>query len=208
MLNKIFKLFEFFILFVLLPILFFYEFLPLFFIVPTLWIVSLYIYFIFKKSNENAFLFERIDKFELLFVLIRFLLIGSLLIAFTYYYFEDKFFVFLFDKPLLFLALLIFYPILSVIPQELIYRRFFLFRYERRLSKISMILINGLIFGFAHILFVNYIAIGFSAIGGALFISTYQRTKSFSLVCLEHSLYGNLIFIVGLGDYFYHNGNI
>jgi len=40
--------------------------------------------------------------------------------------------------------------------------------------------------------------------GGWLFGGTYRRSRSLGLVCLEHALYGDLIFTVGLGQYFFH----
>ena len=66
-----------------------------------------------------------------------------------------------------------------------------------------MIVINALLFGWAHMLYGNWLAIVLSGIGGALFMDTYLRTRSVRLVCIEHALYGNLIFTIGLGEYFY-----
>jgi hypothetical protein len=39
--------------------------------------------------------------------------------------------------------------------------------------------------------------------GGLLFARDYARHRSLSLTCLEHSLYGCLIFTIGLGRFFY-----
>ena len=36
-----------------------------------------------------------------------------------------------------------------------------------------------------------------------MFATTYQRYRSLALVCLEHAIYGCLIFTLGLGWYFY-----
>lgn len=56
-----------------------------------------------------------------------------------------------------------------------------------------------------HIVFNNYIAVVFTFLAGLIFMKTYIDTKSFGLVCIEHALYGNMIFTIGLGEYFYHN---
>jgi uncharacterized protein len=40
-------------------------------------------------------------------------------------------------------------------------------------------------------------------IGGVLFANDYSRHRSLTLTCFEHSLYGCLIFTVGLGRFFY-----
>jgi membrane protease YdiL (CAAX protease family) len=58
-------------------------------------------------------------------------------------------------------------------------------------------------FGYAHIIFLNWIAVAMTTFGGFLFARDYTRHRSLSLVCLEHALYGCLIFTVGLGRFFY-----
>jgi len=37
-------------------------------------------------------------------------------------------------------------------------------------------------------------------IGGVLFAYTYQKTKSTALVAIEHAVYGNWLFTVGMGE--------
>lgn len=108
-------------------------------------------------------------------------------------------------QPLLWLAIIIFYPLVSVYPQELLYRAFLLHRYEpvfgtgRRAAAAS-----AAAFGFAHLLFGNVIAVVATIVGGWLFARRYQRTRSLLVVSVEHALYGITIFTVGLGQYFYH----
>jgi membrane protease YdiL (CAAX protease family) len=101
-------------------------------------------------------------------------------------------------------AIMILYPLFSVYPQEVIFRAFFFHRYRPILrSPLTLILVNALAFGLAHALFRNWIAIGMTTVGGALFAWTYSRTRSIPLVCLEHALYGCFVFTVGLGHFFY-----
>ena len=46
-------------------------------------------------------------------------------------------------------------------------------------------------------------AVTISFIGGLIFAYRYTRTRSFLAVWLEHALYGDLIFTVGLGRFFF-----
>lgn len=99
--------------------------------------------------------------------------------------------------------LMLIYPILSVWPQEMIYRRFFIVRYRPTLGDgVWLILVNALVFGWAHVLYEKGWAIFFTLIGGWLFAETNHRTRPLLFVCLEHALYGWWIFSVGLGRYF------
>ncbi len=108
------------------------------------------------------------------------------------------------QKPALWLVIIILYPILSVYPQELIYRAYFFHRYHQLFPhRWIMVVISGLAFGFMHIIFHNWIAVFLTTIGGTLFAYTYNRSKSTLLVSIEHSLFGCLMFSLGLGQFFY-----
>ena len=107
--------------------------------------------------------------------------------------------------PLFWGLVMLLYPLLSVYPQELLYRAFFFHRYEALFgSRWSMVLASALAFGFVHIIFGNWLAVGLSIIGGLLFSITYQQSGSLLFTCLEHAIFGNFIFTIGLGQFFYH----
>lgn len=201
-----YKFLEFFFIFISLPLFFLYKILPSFLVLPTLWVLSIYVLYLLRNENIRD-IFDRIDTKEFLLVIKRFVIFGFLILLFTYFFYEDKLFNFLLQKPDVYITVMILYPLLSVIPQELIFRKFFLFRYEFIFTSKMLIIINAAVFCFIHIIFANYIALFFSFIGGLLFIKTYLNTKSFTLVCIEHALYGDLIFTIGLGEFFYH-GNM
>lgn len=201
-----YKFLEFFFIFISLPLFFLYKILPSFLVLPTLWVLSIYVLYLLRNENIRD-IFDRIDKKEFFLVIKRFVFFASLILLFTYFFYEDKLFNFLLQKPDVYITVMILYPLLSVIPQELIFRKFFLFRYEFIFTSKMLIIINAAVFCFIHIIFTNYIALFFSFIGGLLFIKTYLNTKSFTLVCIEHALYGDLIFTIGLGEFFYH-GNM
>ena len=107
--------------------------------------------------------------------------------------------------PLLWLLIFFLYPLLSVYPQELLYRAFFFHRYQPLFgSGWPMILASALAFGFVHIIFRNWLAVGLCTIGGFLFSLTYQLSGSLLLACLDHAIFGDFLFTIGLGEFFYH----
>ena len=108
------------------------------------------------------------------------------------------------NNTFIWLMVMLLYPLLSVYPQEVIYRVFFFHRYRRLFrNDATRFVISGLCFGLAHLFFANWIAPALTTLGGLIFARTYARTGSTLLVSLEHSLWGNFIFTIGLGWYFY-----
>src|SRR5215470_7058934 len=109
------------------------------------------------------------------------------------------------STPVLWLAIMVLYPLLSVLPQEFLFRAYFFRRYEAIFGRGSaMIAASAIAFGFVHVVFGNWLAVALSAIGGILFSTTYLQTASLPLVWLEHALFGDFLFTIGLGRFFYH----
>ncbi len=107
-------------------------------------------------------------------------------------------------RPTLWIAIMCLYPILSVYPQELIYRPFLHHRYRLIFrTPTSRILAGAIAFGYMHIFFLNWIAPVLTFAGGLLFSWTYERTQSTFAASVEHALYGCFIFTIGLGSFFY-----
>ena len=107
--------------------------------------------------------------------------------------------------PALWVLVMILYPVFSVYPQELLYRAYFFHRFKPLFgSGGSMIVASALLFGFVHIIFGSWIPIALTAVGGMLFGLTYRKSGSLLLACLEHALFGDFIFTIGIGRYFYH----
>jgi len=108
----------------------------------------------------------------------------------------------------LWLAIVVLYPLLSVVPQELVFRAFFHHRYAPLFPRTHVRTVaSAVAFGLAHVFFENWEAPLLSAIGGWMFAETYERTGSLWLACLDHALWGDLIMTIGLGSSFYA-GNI
>ena len=106
-------------------------------------------------------------------------------------------------RPAVWLLVLVLYPLFSAYPQELMFRTFFFHRYGalfRRPS--SLIAVNAVLFGWAHVIVHNLTAVLLTALGGLLFAYTYHRSRSTLLVAAEHALYGDFVFSVGIGGMF------
>jgi membrane protease YdiL (CAAX protease family) len=137
-------------------------------------------------------------------MIVAFIVSMILLIMIVFFVFPQSLFCMIREKPKLFGAIALLYPLVSVYPQELIYRAYFFQRYKSLFSNDKlMIAVSAVMFGFMHIVFQNWIAVFLTVIGGFIFSFTYSRTKSLFWVSLEHAAYGILIFGVGLGKYFW-----
>jgi uncharacterized protein len=103
------------------------------------------------------------------------------------------------------IMVMVLYPVLSVTAQEIMFRLFFFHRYRALFGVDAQgaIVLNAVLFAFAHIAFQNVTTLVISLIGSLLFAWRYEKTRSYWAVVLEHSIYGNLIFTLGLGRYFY-----
>lgn len=182
---------------------------PVKFLLPTIWLVALYAYVVLKRSGMPSFCSEwrgaLLNTQALWPIARRFILCAAALTALTAWIEPTLLFSFLREQPRIWLMVMLLYPLLSVIPQELIFRSFFFHRYLPLFaSPHLMALMSAIMFGFSHLLFQNWVAPLLCVAGGWLFATTYARHRSLALVSLEHALYGDFIFTIGLGRYFYH----
>jgi hypothetical protein len=107
-------------------------------------------------------------------------------------------------RPALFALIAVFYPIVSVLPQGIVWRVLFVHRYAALFGQgLPLWLVAAAAFAWAHLVFRNLIAIALTAVGGALFLHTYLVTGSMVLSDLEHAAYGVSVFAFGLGRYLY-----
>lgn len=137
-------------------------------------------------------------------ILARWIICCVLMLAFTYLYDPDKLFNIIKRNPSFVPWLLVLYPILSALPQEFIFCTFFFERYTPFFkTEKARILASAIVFAYAHILFINPVAPPLSFIGGLIFARTFAKTRSLALVTIEHGLYGNALFLIGLGWYFW-----
>lgn len=108
------------------------------------------------------------------------------------------------ERPTLWLIIMVFYPLVSVYPQEVIWRAFMFHRYRTLFrGRWAMIGASAVAFGHAHVVFHNWLAVGLCVIGGVLFARTFDRSRSTLASWIDHALYGCLVFTIGIGRYFY-----
>jgi len=142
---------------------------------------------------------------HVLWVILTFLVLGGMVAYAVAELMPRQFLALPRHRPHIWQRVMLFYPLLSVIPQELAYRTFFFHRYGPLFQghRGAMIVINGLLFGFGHVLFGNWVAVVGTMLTGTLFAFRYSETRSIGLVWLEHTLWGWLVFTVGLGVFFF-----
>lgn len=132
-------------------------------------------------------------------------LMGGLMLGLLYLLVPDQLFKLVRRKPRLWAIVMVMYPLMSVVPQTIIYRVFFMHRYEVLFGRgWLMIAMAALAFGLGHIIFRHSVPVLITTIGGFIFAWRYTVTGSAPLSLLEHSLYGNLAFTIGYSYYLYH----
>ena len=199
---------EVLLLMVGVPTLLYYT-LPMKFMLPAIWLAALCCHLGYRGLTAHTFsqwwLRKAFTAANLKPILLRFLISAGLLWTATYMLEPGSLFSFVRTSPRFWLLVMFLYPILSVVPQEIIFRSFFFARYRTLFTHpAALVLASGLAFGFAHILFHNWVAPVLCVVGGIMFAQTYRRTQSLMLVAFEHALYGDFVFTLGLGRYFYH----
>ena len=205
--NNYFKIIEITILSSLIPcIVLFLKLHNL--IIPILLIICLYCITIYCLENKNLLLELKktlnIDLYILFKIILRWLFASFVLYLLTMYFFNDKLFIIQNNRPEILWKIMLLYPIFSALPQEFIFCKFFFYRYKSLFkSDKNLVIFSGIFFAITHLLFLNFIAPVLSLIGGLLFASTYNKYRSLVLVSLEHGLYGNTLFFIGIGWYFW-----
>lgn len=124
--------------------------------------------------------------------------------VFLYFYDKSNYFSLWHTRPQMIPYIMLLYPVLSALPQEFIFCNFFFKRYEPFFGRGQiMVLASAFVFCYVHFLYLNPVAPVLSFVGGLIFAHTYQKHHSLALVTIEHSLYGNALFLIGLGPYFF-----
>jgi membrane protease YdiL (CAAX protease family) len=138
-------------------------------------------------------------------ILARWAVLTLLLVGAMSLWVPERLFAWPREQPGLWLIVFALYPVLSVWPQEVLYRRYFFHRCEPLLGRgNACVIANAVAFAGMHVVFRNVVAVALSLVAGWIFADTYRRTRSLRLVCVEHTCYGLMAFTVGLGDYFAH----
>ncbi|MBQ4821309.1 CPBP family intramembrane glutamic endopeptidase [Aquimarina sp. MMG016] len=202
MYSVLYRSTELFLLFVLLPISFLIDY-PI--LIKVILIVIGFIYILVLLKRQGLLKLRLPDKTywkpfwqETIIKLAIVMVVTGLYVFFIA---PDKLFSVLLKKPELWLIILFIYTFLSVWPQEIIYRTFFYDRYEKLIkNKWLFIFINAVLFSLAHLFLKSFLVQLLTFVGGLLFAYTFSKTKSTTLVSIEHAIYGNWLFTVGMGE--------
>jgi len=162
-------------------------------------------FYLYKKKGMAPFVSFTVLKGETLRMLTVFLPVSLVLLAFTIYFYPTHLFYCIRQRFTVWCSIIALYPLLSVIPQEIIYRGLLFERYSQLFgSEKSALHLSALAFSFAHIIYLNPVALLLTLGGGYLFAWTYKRTGSILLVSFEHAMYGCMLFSIGLGRFFFY----
>jgi membrane protease YdiL (CAAX protease family) len=205
---RILLVIELFVLFLLVPFAIWMQWLPVPLVIIPVYVVAVYAILWLRANSQFRSWYwagHRVseEKAYLITIAGRLLLVVLLTGWVVYVFFPERLFLFPREHPVLWLLFLLLYPPFSVYPQELVFRTFFFQRYGSLFTdKTLLVVASTLFFAFMHIVFANGIVILSTLIGGYFFAQTYAHTRSLRLVCLEHSLYGYVVFSMGLGEFF------
>lgn len=141
----------------------------------------------------------------MLSILVVFAVIGAIVAKLVADIHPSLFLEFPTNRPGTWQRIMLLYPFASVATQELVYRTFYFHRYGPLFGRQRWlaILINAVLFGFAHIVVGNWFAVLTTFASGLLFALRYSATRSFWAVLIEHTIWGWLVFTVGLGRFFF-----
>jgi membrane protease YdiL (CAAX protease family) len=200
--SKVYKLFELFIIFIVIPASFAVHYSSVLKLCIGVIGFTYIIYVLLKVENlkfktkpdlQWQFFWEQ--------TILKLVVIAIITSLYVWHFDSDNLFYVISNNPLFWLFILFVYSFFSVYPQELIYRTFFFQRYESLFnSKALFIFINAILFSLAHLFFKNTLVLILTFLGGLLFALTYQKTKSTILVTIEHAVYGCWLFTVGMGN--------
>jgi hypothetical protein len=178
---------------------------PIFLLLPPL-LAAVLLYLLLDRSFSIRREFSRGFSLGTLgSIMVLFAVAASAIAAYVRIAEPDNFLAFPRHAPELWLRVMLFYPLLSALAQELLFRTFFFHRYGAFFSGQPWLLIavNGALFGFGHVVFGSTISVILSSILGLLLAWRYTVTRSIWATFLEHTLYGWLVFTIGLGRYFF-----
>lgn len=142
------------------------------------------------------------------FMLGRFACFAAALSAALFLYKPEALLKFPRQRTGLWALVMLLYPLVSVMSQGIVYRAFYTLRYASVFPAALQTLAGAAVFSFAHLAYANAFALAFTFVGGFFFLTSYRRTGSLLFSNLEHALYGDFLFTIGWGEYFFHAGTL
>jgi len=168
-------------------------------------LVALIIYFRKQKDFHLRDLVRlNISKKMWLQQLLAVILTGIFLLVFVLVFEPENLFNLPRRNPVIWMAMLGFYPIFSAYGQEVVYRKFLFMRYARLFTKKwALIFASAVTFSFVHIVYFSVLSLGLTFFAGIYLAWLYDKTKSVLFTAIIHGIMGFLIFTVGLGQHFW-----
>ena len=166
------------------------------------------------------------SRFDPVKLLARFVGVALVVGAGVYAFLPEQFLSFPRQRPGIFLLVMVLYPLVSALPQEIMFRSFYFVRYKELFRGDAFLAVSSVaVFGLLHLPFpmlvlpapgltvpvlgvqVTHIPItvALSLVAGYFFTSTYLSSRHLGYTWLEHALYGNFIFAIGLGTFFFRS---
>lgn len=208
-LRRIWLLLELLVLYIGIPIALFHfvhgEKLPLFILLPPV-LLAFVVFLLWDRTFLLRWeLIKGFRLFDLFSIFAIFVIAGGMVAAFVQQELPRLYLNFPLQRPETYQRVMILYPLASVLVQEIVYRTFYFHRFGPLFTGMPwlMIVLNGILFGFAHMLFANWVAVAGTAALGMLLAYRYAATRSLWAVFVEHTLWGWLVFTVGLGRFFF-----
>lgn len=205
-LQKTLRAIEFVLIFIGTPVVFYFNLVPIRKVVALLLVSLLCVLVLWTDSSYNIrkLLYRPTSRQQTKRLLVNSLVVAGSIAGMVLLIHPSTFLDLPRENTQVWLIIMTLYPLLSALPQELIYREFFFYRYEEIFpTKWALLLMSAASFSFLHIVYDNQWALLISFVGGVMFARTYQRTRSLYWVSIEHAIYGALIFTLGMRQYFY-----
>ena len=137
-------------------------------------------------------------------ILPRFVVLATVMAAIIAIWFPANLFEFPRRRPDIWAVVMVGYPIVSVFAQGVVYRGVFLHRYRGVLGEgWAIIAVGAAIFGLAHVVMLEWMAVAITLVGGLLFTATQLKHRSLLASGLEHAMYGCWAFTVGYGEFLF-----
>lgn len=172
-------------------------------IIPLFVIALFFLVLLVKDPDFDRKNLTRFEKGYLGRSISRMIVITLLLIWFTWWIFPELFFEYPVENFNSYILTFFLYPVASVFPQEIIYRVYYLHRYQPLIpEKYLLFFSNAIIFGLTHFIYSNWVAPIATFLAGWIFMHNYYRTRSLLNVSIEHYYYGLIMFTVGFGYFF------
>ncbi len=175
--------------------------------IPVLWLAAFGAYlFLRRQSGLDRSLLWGVAGVRpgLRGIAIRFAVMGPGLVLFAWLMEPEWFLRFPRERTGLWATVMVLYPILSVVPQGILYRTFLHHRYRDLMGEgPGFVLVAAATFAFGHIVMYRWEPLLITFVGGLVFMTTLLRGRSGLLADLEHAIYGNLAFTLGLGVWLY-----